>query len=161
VVDSRELDQRLKSLRRGSEDLEVLVVVHPVPRRRDGDREVLVGIDSLDQRAVDRDLELLTLLAANLDNRAGHVRPAGEDERPNLGRTVRLRCAVVEVVLPGAAELLFRDPLLELAVELLTDVEQLVLDAPPRRRLGRRAVMLVLEMPVIADERLELLPPGE
>jgi hypothetical protein len=161
VLDSGELGQRLKSLRRGSEELEELVVVHPVPRRGDGDGEVLVGVDPFDRRAVDRDLELLTLLAANLHDRAGHVRPAREDERANLGRTVRLRGPVVEVLPPGAAELLLWNPLLEHSVEPLADVEQLVLDVPPRRRLRRCAVMLVLEVPVIPDERLELLPPGE
>jgi hypothetical protein len=161
VLDSGELGQRLKSLRRGSEELEELVVVHPVPRRGDGDGEVLVGVDPFDRRAVDRDLELLTLLAANLHDRAGHVRLAREDERANLRRTVRLRGPVVEVLAPGAAELLLWNPLLELSVKPLADVEQLVLDAPPRRRLRRCAVMLVLEVPVIPDERLELLPPGE
>jgi hypothetical protein len=55
------------------------------------------------------------------------------------------------VLPPGAAELFLWDPLLEHAVEPLTDVEQLVLDSPPRRRLGRCAVMLVLEVTVIPD----------
>jgi hypothetical protein len=151
VLDSGELSQRLKSLRRGGKDLEVLVVVHPVPRRRDGNGEVLVGIDPLDRRAVDRDLEFLTFLAADLHDRAGHVRPAGEDERADIGRARRLRSPVVEVLPPGAAELFLWDPLLEHAVEPLTDVEQLVLDSPPRRRLGRCAVMLVLEVTVIPD----------
>jgi hypothetical protein len=65
------------------------------------------------------------------------------------------------VLPPRTPQLLLRHPFVEHAVEPAADLQQPVLDPPPRRRIEGSADVLVLEMPVVANERLELLAPGE
>jgi hypothetical protein len=63
------------------------------------------------------------------------------------------------VLPPRVPEVLLGHPFLEHAVEPPTHVEEPILDSPPHRTLERRPLVLVLELVVVADESLELLPP--
>ena len=68
---------------------------------------------------------------------------------------------VAEVLQPCGPQLLFGHPFFEHAIESPAYVEEPLLDAPPRRALGGGALVLVLEMVVVPDERLELFPRRE
>jgi len=125
-------------------------------RRRRRDREVLRGGDTLDERAVDLDTQVVRL-PANLDDRAEtSERPSktsGSIEAGLSGSGSRLSmCARHSLRSSSSA-----DPLFEQAVETLAHLEQLVLDAAPDARLQRGTMVFVLEMVIPMHEGLELL----
>jgi hypothetical protein len=156
VLDPLKGGQRVESLGRGVEDLRELLIVQAEAGRRNGDGEILFAGHTLDERAVNSDLELLTGTTPDLDHGTGRVRAAREDERQDRFGAVRLRPAVVQMLTPRAAKVCLGDPLVEDAVEPPADVEQLVLDTPPRCGVDRSAVVLVVQVAVVANERLEL-----
>lgn len=124
--------------------------------RRHHRGEVLLRRDALDERAVDPYLKLLALPSAHLDVGAG-LRHTAEDERTDRLRSVGLGRAVVQVFPPRPAQLLVVDPFVQQAVETRAGVEQPVLDPPPHTALELGALVLVLEVVVVVDQRLELL----
>jgi hypothetical protein len=63
---------------------------------------------------------------------------------------------VVQVLPPRPPQVVLENPFREHAIEAF---EEPLLDAPPRRALDWRALVLVLEMVGVVRERLELLPP--
>jgi hypothetical protein len=122
---------------------------------RTGDREILARGDSFLERPVDPDLVLVGL-PSHLKDRA-RVGEALEHERLDSGGLVGLGPAAVDVLTPLLAQLFIRNPPLENAVEALPDVEQLVLELAPLGPFGLSALVFVVEMLVVADERVQLL----
>jgi hypothetical protein len=62
---------------------------------------------------------------------------------------------------PRAPELLLRHPFVDDAVEPAADLQKAILDPAPRGRIEWSTDVLVLEMPVVANECLELLAARE
>jgi hypothetical protein len=80
-----------------------------------------------------------------------------EEKRPDRWRAVRLGGAVSKVIPPPLRELVVVHPFSKHAIEPLADLELPMLDSSPGRSPGRGALVLVPEMVVVANERLQQL----
>src|SRR6476646_9143488 len=151
--------ERLQRLRRRCERLAELETVEVEDQSRNARGEVAPGSDSLEQRSVDEDSQLVAV-GANLDNRASVVRAPEDELWDSLG--LRGRWAVrVQMLAPALAQLVVVHPLVQEPVELLAHVEQPILRLTPDGATRLGPLQLVVEVEVEVRERLELLTHRE